>query len=116
MLASDGIQWTFRGKSPWQHILASGWAKKRGAVTSMRVPCEKEDGRVEIARSYADTDPIGIRIGEAEVAARVVAFESSIYDKVFASVPAWEGNLKISLASVDGSRRIGNKEILSKGG
>jgi len=54
----------------------------------MRVPCEKEDGRVEIARSYADTDPIGIRIGEAEVAARVVAFESSIYDKVFASVPA----------------------------
>jgi hypothetical protein len=72
-------------------------------VTGMCVRCEKEDGRVEIARSYADTDPIGIRIGEAEAATRGVAFESSIYDKIFASVPARECYFKISLASVDGS-------------
>ena len=72
-------------------------------MTGMCVGWEKEDGCVEIARSYAATDPVCIRIGEAEVAARGIAFESSIWDKICASVPAREGNLKISLASVDGS-------------
>ena len=81
-------------------------------MTRMCVRVEVEDGGVEVTAGGRCTSPGRVGFGEAEVGASVVAFESSVGDKVLAFVPSGEGDLKVALPVVYGGRSVCHDEVL----
>lgn len=55
---------------------------------------------------------MGVRFGETELIAFIVAFKAAVDDEVFARIAPRKGYLQIALPGVGRGRFVGGKEVL----
>jgi hypothetical protein len=114
--ASCGVQWFGGCERARKSIKTVTTTEGTNAIASEGIAGEVEDQGILLTTRRGCSDPVGVRLGEAEVGATTASetFEATVDDQRRPLVATRESDFEVALTGVDSGGGIGNKEVLSK--